>query len=473
MRWSPEDGLSRSTSRPAGRPSSRRRAAAATRSRSRRWPRPATSRSAPPSADLGWRVTESPASTSPGSPSPPSTSTTTSRSTTPSRSGRSTRTSTTESVKAPMAALCAALAPEFGDGQGVPARTATCASPRTRRRTRPTRAPSSPSARPPAGTSRSRRAGSAPAPASTRHAGPRLAAIRDGDRRRPARHRARAALAALRRRLGRRRRPAQDHPARLRRRPPADRAAAPQVDDGRALLRLRAGRSTPPSCSTWSATTGARCARSSSGWRGTPSSRSASPRPMSPCASPARRPPFNPPPRNGGALADPGLSAAARRPRRPCAGDRLRQRRASASRCDGDLLEDVAQRAARRDPHVLEDLGGLVVGDRLGPQPVDARPADRRRPGSRRRRDHVGGLPARRQPPDCPRWLTTMPARRMSARIAWRKPCGISCSRAELLGAHRRAVVAAGDLDEGPEGVVGLGGDAHARSLSDRSDLPT
>jgi len=41
---------------------------------------------------------------------------------------------------------------------------------------------------------------------------------------------------------------------------------------------------------------------------------------------------------------------------------------------------------------------------------------------------------------------------------------------AELLRAHRPTVVTVGDLDERPEGVVGLGGDAHARSLSDRSD---
>jgi hypothetical protein len=40
---------------------------------------------------------------------------------------------------------------------------------------------------------------------------------------------------------------------------------------------------------------------------------------------------------------------------------------------------------------------------------------------------------------------------------------------AELLGAHRPTVVTVGDLDEGPEGIVGLGGDAHAVSLSDRS----
>ena len=44
---------------------------------------------------------------------------------------------------------------------------------------------------------------------------------------------------------------------------------------------------------------------------------------------------------------------------------------------------------------------------------------------------------------------------------------------AELLGADRSAVVAVGDLDQRPEGVVGLGGDAHGRSLSDRSDYPT
>ena len=60
--------------------------------------------------------------------------------------------------------------------------TATCASPRTRRRTRPTRARSSRPARAPGGTSRCRRAASAPAPASTT---PPAAAGRDPRRRSP------------------------------------------------------------------------------------------------------------------------------------------------------------------------------------------------------------------------------------------------------------------------------------------------
>ena len=82
-----------------------------------------------------------------------------------------------------MAALCAALA-RSSVMPRCSGRTATCASPRTRRRTRRIRRRSSRPVRP-VGTSRCRRAGSAPAPASTRRASPRLASIRaaiDDDR---------------------------------------------------------------------------------------------------------------------------------------------------------------------------------------------------------------------------------------------------------------------------------------------------
>ena len=119
--------------------------------------------------------------------------------------------------------------------------TATCASPRTRRRTRPPRAPSSASARPPGGTSRSRRAASAPAPGFYDATGPRIAAIRaaiDDDR-------TGTELEPMLEKLEGggwrdRRARAQDRAARVRPEPPADRAAPPQVADDRARLRLRA-----------------------------------------------------------------------------------------------------------------------------------------------------------------------------------------------------------------------------------------
>ncbi len=124
-------------------------------------------------------------------------------------------------VKAPMMALVSALAPEFAL-DGSPTRcsgpTATCGSPRTRRRTRPTRARTSPSRRRPAGTSRSRRAASAPAAAATTCRAARLAAYRDAvaddKSRRPADPDHQQAHQG---RLGARRRAAQDRAARVRR----------------------------------------------------------------------------------------------------------------------------------------------------------------------------------------------------------------------------------------------------------------
>ena len=172
---------------------------------------------------------------SPGSPSRRSTSTTTSRSTTPRASGRSTSTSTTESVKAPMIALCDALGKEFGDGEDLPAlprravrqgQDAVQDPPGRVRAGRPTR---------PAGTSRSHPAACAPAAGFYHAEAPRLAALREAI----AHDTYGAELEKIIRRPGaqgvhdRRRRP-QDDPARLRQGPPADRAAAAQVDHRRA-----------------------------------------------------------------------------------------------------------------------------------------------------------------------------------------------------------------------------------------------
>ena len=117
------------------------------------------------------------APSSPASPSRRSTSTTTSRSTTPSRSGRAQARLRRVREGADDGALRRA-------GAGVRRRrrssgpTATCGSPRTRRRTRPTRARSWRPAPRPGGTSRSPPAASGSAAASTRRPGTRLAAIR-------------------------------------------------------------------------------------------------------------------------------------------------------------------------------------------------------------------------------------------------------------------------------------------------------
>ena len=150
-----------------------------------------------------------------------------------------------ESVRAPMVALSEALGKEFGDGQDLPARTATCGSPRTRRRTRPTRAPfvrGRPDAtgwyverltprgphRQPASTRPSRaRLGrrSAPAIAHETSPAPQLEEIVRG----------------LERRAGTSPATAQDVAARLRRGAPAHRPAAAPVAVRRPLARLRAG----------------------------------------------------------------------------------------------------------------------------------------------------------------------------------------------------------------------------------------
>ncbi len=144
------------------------------------------------------------------------------------------------------ARAAAALAQEFGDGQGLPARSATSASRRTRRRTRPTRAPSS--GRP--GHRLVRRdlgaPASASAPASTTRgtdavprSGPPSTTTAPGNE-----------LARMVAKLegggsGQRAGTPQDHAPRVRRRPPAHRPAAAQVADARARLRLRAGHPHP------------------------------------------------------------------------------------------------------------------------------------------------------------------------------------------------------------------------------------
>ena len=109
-------------------------------------------------------------SRSPASPSPRWTSTTTWRPTTPSRSGPRTRRPTSRPSARRWPRWCArwrtSSAPPRCSGP-----TATCGSPRTRRRTRRTRVRSCPAARPPAGTSRWPRPASGSGSASTRRRG--------------------------------------------------------------------------------------------------------------------------------------------------------------------------------------------------------------------------------------------------------------------------------------------------------------
>ena len=173
-----------------------------------------------------------------------------------------------ESVKAPMTALCAALGPEFGGSAKVfrPYRDVRFAKDKTPYKTHQG---AFVAAGPATGwyveiSARGVRIGAGFYEASCRAAG-----------RRPRRHRpttgparsSRRSWAPSRRDGCRdRRRAAQDQPARVRRRPPADRAAPAQVADRRPLATASSRSSTPRSCSTWSATTGGHCARSSSGW---------------------------------------------------------------------------------------------------------------------------------------------------------------------------------------------------------------
>ncbi len=154
--------------------------------------------------------------------------------------------------------------------------------------------------------------------------------------------------------------------------------------------------------------------------------------------------------------------------KRPAGVTRLVTEVAVGKALDRDGLEDVAQGVPRRDPDVLEHLGGLVVGDRLGAQAVDA---DQRAVDGA---DDVGDTHVTRaggQPPaaglaalaDHDAGPTHVREDRLQEAVR------DLLQPAELLGAHRPTVVTIGDLDEGPEGIVGLGGDAHAVSLSDRS----
>ena len=144
------------------------------------------------------------------------------------------------SVRRPMVALCAALAPEFGEAKVFrPFRDVRFAKDKT-----------------PYKTAQGAFVGVGPATGwyveisarGVRTGAGFYDATRSPDRRDPGRHRRRphrarapvAAGEARGRRLARRRPHPQDGAARVRREPPADRAAPPQVADHRPRLRLRA-----------------------------------------------------------------------------------------------------------------------------------------------------------------------------------------------------------------------------------------
>lgn len=134
---------------------------------------------------------------------------------------------------------------------------------------------------------------------------------------------------------------------------------------------------------------------------------------------------------------------------------------------DRHRLEDLAEAGTRGDPHMLQDHRGVVVAHGLWTQPVDTHQ------WSVDGANHVGhadllGVP--REPP--PARLPTLAHHQAGATQVGedrlQEPVRDVLQPAQLLGRHGHRVDSGCDLDEGAQGVVGLGGNPHAVILSER-----